>query len=550
MKDNSRRVLTSFAFFGPAATAVAVAIISLVVYQQVSRNMVGKTQDALYGQLEAVDQTILNIFFSAAKSANLLLFDATAGAVHPASLRQLEADIPACTRVWINYSDGSAVFGPTTTRSYATRSGLWIARTAADTSERTSLFTGPDSAGLIGHPFRDELNLDTIVPVIVNRYLEQQVLATAFIEIDLTQLLNSYLREFSAALGHSPAQVDVSVYEADGTLIDTTENLPLMRVQPLSSATHLALTPGQITLLHTASHLALSNKRYVEIYGWDERTGFVFDARVPRISVNNGVARITLSILVIGFVSVFGIVLLGLFLVRAIARMKSFEEQQVRSRLEMLQAKMHPHFLFNTLDSMVSVAARDDRDTLLRMLRALSYMLHMSIRKKEDIVTLEEELEYVSSYVQLQHVRNPDGFRYRVSVREELLDVLVYRFCIQPLVENCFVHAVDCSPGRRVRISVHVELAEAGIRVTVSDNGPGCDDATAARLAEEFRNGTSSGGIHIGLSAVHSRLRTMHGRKYGLRLLPASDGFAVQALLPRIASDVRTPSPERSGKYE
>ena len=536
----SRQVLVGLALVGPVLSALAVAAISLVVYNKVSANMIEKTQAILYGRLQIADQTILNVFYGASHSGAVLLFNATTVTSNRAdyreNLRQLVADTPGCLRAWVTFSDGTILYGPMTNRRYLERNRWWTGYTAVDMQHHITLLSAQDSAGMIGSPFRNEVNLDTIVPIIVFRFRGVEPIATAYIEIDLTQVLATYLRDYSLALDRGGENVDMSIYSSDGTLIDSTENIPLMQVQPLTPESHRTLTDAEMRRLYATRRLSIVSRDYVELLVWDDQTGFIFDTKLPKGAIVSGVADITFNILGIGLVSILGIAILGIFLVRTIRRMKSFEEQQISTRLEMLQAKMNPHFLFNTLDSMVGVVARNDRETLLQMLRSLSYMLHMSVRKKEDIITLEEELQYVRSYVQLQRVRYADGFRFVLSVDESLLDYFVYRFSIQPIVENSFVHGVAEELTKKVSISLTIERAEGGIRVTESDTGPGCSPETITRLSHEFQNGAQPSPNHIGLSSVHGRLRTMHGKHFGLQLLPTEQGFAIQEMLPIITS--------------
>ncbi len=537
-----KRVLVTFALIGPLITACAVAAISYVVYHQVSAEMVAKTQEVLHERLLLVDQTIMNVFLKAAHGANILLsgesFTAENRDRYVHGLTRLVADIPGCRRGWILLPDGTALYGPATNGRYLERNRWWQAYKSPALNRHVALSEARETASIIGKPFRDELNLDTIVPIIVYRFEGVECIASVFIETDITELLILHLRPFSAVLSHSDSQANISIYGRDGNLIDSTENIPVMKVQPLSPQTRLPLSQRDLKILHGDGWLSVVNHEYVELFGWDPSSGLIFDSRIPHSPIVSGVARITLRILGIGFFSLAVIVALGLLLVRALYRMKTFEEQQIRARLEMLQAKMDPHFLFNTLDSMASVVAKDDRDTLLRMLRSLSYMLHMSVRKKEDIITLAEELKYVTSYVELQRVRQADSFEFALEVDETLLDLYVYRFCLQPMVENCFVHAVAKLPSRPVCISLHIERGEGVIWATVSDNGHGCGPEIRRRLEESFTSDRGSLTNHVGLAAVHARLRNAYGRRFGLRLLWQTEGFGIQAALPVLRKPV------------
>ena len=534
----SKRRLVTLALLGLVALGFAIVAITYAVYNEISAEIVKRTEEILHARLQSADQIITNVFQDAAHSAGILL--STVPLTHASNeqyiqgLTRLSTNIPATRHVWAIPEHGAPVFGPITDQAYLNRNNWWRQYISPARAPYLTVSWISDTASIIGRPFRDEMNLDTIIPIVIYRFNGVHVTSTIFVESDLTLLLQLYMRDFSTILGSGNTRVDMSVYGRNGTLFETTANLPLFRVQPLSSGEALHLTRIQMDTLHASGHLAVLTSGYLELYGWDPGTGLIFDSRVPRTSITAGVTRITLRILGIGLLSLAGVIVLGLFLVRVLLRMRLAEEQNVQARLETLQAKMNPHFLFNTLDSMVGVATRNDQNTLLAMLRSLSYMLHMTVRRQENIVKLQEELRYVASYVELQQVRYKEEFRFELVVDDDLLDLYLYRFCIQPLVENCFVHGVaELHDGT---MTIRVEIIRTGdtLMVKVTDDGPGCTPDVRVGLTRIFSDDRNQVDSRIGLSAVHRRLRSMYGRRFGLGLIECNTGFGVEARLPVI----------------
>jgi hypothetical protein len=534
--NRRRRTLASLALAGLAALAFAIGAVTYVVYTEISAEIVGNTEEILHGRFQSADQIITTVIQDAVHSAGILLATMSSSDGNrnqfAHGLAQLISNVPATRHVWALPENGEPVFGPLTDRAYLERNSWWRGYVAPRPATSLTVSSISDTASVIGQPFRDALNLDTILPIVIYRFRGVDVTSTVFIESDLTLLLEMYTRDFSTILGSTGSRVDMSVYGRDGILLETTANLPLFHVQPLSPAQKLQLSPAQIDTLHSSGRLAVLTPEYLRLYGVDAGTGLIFDSRIQRTVITRGVTRITLRILGIGLLSLAGVLVLGLLLVRALLRMRLFEEQSAQARLETLQAKMNPHFLFNTLDSMVGVVTRNDRDTLLRMLRSLSYMLHMTVRKQEDIVTLQEELRYVESYIELQRVRYGDEFSYDLSMDENLLDLCLNRFCIQPLVENCFVHGLGELHGGTMNIRVAISRQADTLLVSVVDDGPGCSPDVSRRLARIFSDDHNLNDNRIGLTAVHRRLRSMYGRRFGLTLLELDRGFGVEVRLP------------------
>lgn len=187
------------------------------------------------------------------------------------------------------------------------------------------------------------------------------------------------------------------------------------------------------------------------------------------------------------------------------------------AQIRMMQAQLNPHFLYNTLDTLkwmgkihripeVSTISADLADILRRSISA------------DEFVHLEDELQLLERYVEIQKIRFAGKFEFRMEVDEGLLDVLVPKLMLQPLVENAIIHGFeDGVPGE-----ITVTAASAGneLCLTVEDNGCGMSPESLRRFQEQ----TAPKSGHLGLYNVDAILRLHYGGDHGLKFLPPSGG--------------------------
>lgn len=193
-------------------------------------------------------------------------------------------------------------------------------------------------------------------------------------------------------------------------------------------------------------------------------------------------------------------------LLRSVARQKELSLAQLR----MLQAQLNPHFLYNTLDTMKWLGITHQVPQVARLAADLAALLRASISGSE-LVTLEEELELVERYTEIQALRFQDRFTCEADVPENLRGCLVPKLVLQPLVENAILHGVgEMADGY---IKLWAEKEENELAIHVSDNGRGMPPEILAAL---------SGGPaampagHLGLRNVDAIIRLHFGPAYGL----------------------------------
>lgn len=175
------------------------------------------------------------------------------------------------------------------------------------------------------------------------------------------------------------------------------------------------------------------------------------------------------------------------------------EEKLVRERLEVLRSKLNPHFLFNTLNAISTMALQRDHDRVAQSLGLVGDMLRASLDDSlPQEITLSRELELTEKYLAIQRIRFGDRLRIDREVDPGSLSALVPSMLLQPIVENAIVHGVAAKPGDGwVRIETRASNGQLVLRV--SDSGGGFKDAP--------RNG-------IGLANTKERLQTLYGTRH------------------------------------
>lgn len=181
------------------------------------------------------------------------------------------------------------------------------------------------------------------------------------------------------------------------------------------------------------------------------------------------------------------------------------EEQNTirKAELSTLQAQIKPHFLYNTLDSITSLAMSGLNEEVCELLEALGGYYRMSVSKGREIITLGEEIEIVRNYLKIQKVRYPDLFEVKYDVDERCHPVLIPKLVLQPLVENCLYHGIR-PKGDTGKIHIEATLTEEGVQLVISDDGVGVSQEEIAEILYTERKGQIKS---FGLWGTMERLR-------------------------------------------
>lgn len=185
------------------------------------------------------------------------------------------------------------------------------------------------------------------------------------------------------------------------------------------------------------------------------------------------------------------------------------------SEIRSLQAQMDPHFLFNTLNTIAWNAQMEGSEEIYQMVISLGELLKTNtIAKESNFTTLGDELRYVQLYTYLQKMRFEDKISVEIQVAPELYGCKIPRFCIQPLVENAFVHGLEPKKGSG-KLAVNIIPQENQLEINVLDNGIGFQEIPDIdRIAPGF-GGTHT---HIGLRNLNRRLLLLFGEQARLHI--------------------------------
>lgn len=226
-----------------------------------------------------------------------------------------------------------------------------------------------------------------------------------------------------------------------------------------------------------------------------------------------------------------------------IDQVKQEQNQKTAAEMRVLQAQIKPHFLFNTLESINVLAIQNQGRKVSQMVYRLGNILRISIQDKEEI-TIRQELEYLRSYLEIQKFRFDEVFNFEIDVPDDLMQYMIQKLTLQPLVENCIQHAFDGTTEMGwIRISAHSDAER--IYLIVEDNGVGMSNEQLQRFVymdtddtnnlvpqlQETMNVERRG---LGVRSVADRIRIQYGPRYGLYVCSqAGQGTIIQCTIPR-----------------
>ena len=194
--------------------------------------------------------------------------------------------------------------------------------------------------------------------------------------------------------------------------------------------------------------------------------------------------------------------------------------QKRKAELNALQAQINPHFLYNTLNAITWQAADQGAEEISILSNALGKFFRVSLSKGAEIITLREELEHVTSYLDIQKIRYYSRLSYEIEADDIWLDCRMIKLILQPLAENSIYHGIKEKEGTGlIRISVepvHGDI-EPLLRLTVFDNGKGIPEAKLSSLNQALSRGEKERTEGYGIFNVNERIRLFYGEEYGLQ---------------------------------
>lgn len=213
------------------------------------------------------------------------------------------------------------------------------------------------------------------------------------------------------------------------------------------------------------------------------------------------------------------------------------ESQKRTSELKALQAQVNPHFLFNTLNSVRWLAGIQKADNIEQLVTALIELLHVSMGKGDELVTIAQEIEYVRNYIFIQEYRYYDKFQIQFDIEEEILQMKTMKFILQPIVENALIHGIEPLQGTGY-ITVKGFVSEDKVIFKITDTGVGMSEERLKEIKLEGRSATGKGFSGIGIWNVDERIKLHFGESYGIRIESVLGLFtAVEITIPALVAE-------------
>lgn len=192
------------------------------------------------------------------------------------------------------------------------------------------------------------------------------------------------------------------------------------------------------------------------------------------------------------------------------------QDSKRKKEMEVLQSQINPHFLYNTLDSIIWLVEDERLEEATLMITALSRFFRIGISSRGNMITVREELEHARNYLSIQKIRYKNKFEYEIEADEKVLEAKTIKLILQPLLENALYHGIEYIQHKG-KILIKVYQEQDDLVYQIEDNGVGMVEETKNRLFDEaYRVKTKGSGV--GVRNVNKRIQLYYGEAYGMRV--------------------------------
>ena len=198
------------------------------------------------------------------------------------------------------------------------------------------------------------------------------------------------------------------------------------------------------------------------------------------------------------------------------------------TRIQMMQAQLNPHFLYNTLDTIKWVAKANGVPEVATMSASLAGILRTSISEKQ-FCKLSKELELIQNYCEIQKIRFDDKFDITIDVPQDVMDAIIPKLIMQPIVENAIIHGMNETENGHIYVAAVRDKNEEKdlLKISIQDDGVGISDEMMKALNNDDVE-TLKG--HLGLNNVNTIIRLYYGKEYGVMAVRPTEGGTVMII--------------------
>ncbi|MCI6997816.1 MAG: sensor histidine kinase [Eubacterium sp.] len=216
---------------------------------------------------------------------------------------------------------------------------------------------------------------------------------------------------------------------------------------------------------------------------------------------------------------------------------QNINEQKAKRKSEMkaLQSQINPHFLYNTLDSIIWMAESGKNEEVVLMTASLARLLRQNISNEEEEISIFEEVEYCRNYLTIQKMRYKDKLEFRIDVASEITSCQIIKLVLQPLIENAIYHGLKYKESKGLLELIGYAAGE-DIIFEIRDNGVGMDEETLNHIFERHTVNYRSNGV--GVYNVERRIKLTYGQDYGITYKSRpGEGTVARVCIPKERRD-------------
>lgn len=209
-------------------------------------------------------------------------------------------------------------------------------------------------------------------------------------------------------------------------------------------------------------------------------------------------------------------------------------EQKLKreNEFKLLQSQIKPHFLYNTIETIISFIKLGLKDNAMMTAKSLAGFYRISLSKGKDIITIKDEIQLTENYLSIQKLRYVEYLDFTVEVDEEIYPYQIPRLTLQPLVENSIYHGLKQKEDKGL-LTIKGYLAEKTVTIEVTDDGIGISDELIDRILSQPESHHKNS--DFGLYSVNSRIKLLYGDQYGIRIESRMNEYTrVTVILPAI----------------
>ena len=189
------------------------------------------------------------------------------------------------------------------------------------------------------------------------------------------------------------------------------------------------------------------------------------------------------------------------------------QEEKRKSELKALQSQINPHFLYNTLDSIIWMAEGKKYEEVVLMTASLARLLRQSISNEDEVVPIANEVEYAKGYLTIQKMRYKDKLEFQIDVDPSILHIPLIKLVLQPIIENAIYHGLKYKESKGLLI-IKGFMKDGNAVLQVIDDGVGMSEETLAHIYDRHKVNYHSNGV--GVYNVQKRLKLYYGEDYGI----------------------------------